>query len=70
MILTFDLENLSKVTTYMLFISSVHVKYKPKTAKSIIWMHALKKEFYMVIYDLDLQTSFNVTVHNLTIDTL
>lgn len=32
-------------------------------------MDALKKkEFCMVIYDLDLQTSFNVTVHSLTID--
>lgn len=38
MILTFDFENLSKVTTYLLFISSVHVKYKPKNAKWIIWM--------------------------------
>lgn len=38
MILTLDLVNMSKVTTYLLFISSVHVKYKPKTAKWIIWM--------------------------------
>lgn len=29
-----------------------------------------KKEFCMVIYDLDLQISFNVTVHSLTIDAL
>lgn len=45
MILTFDLENMSNVTTYLLFISSVHVKYKPKTAKWILWMLWKKKSF-------------------------